>query len=73
MFQVKEAKTLFDHGALKGWYLDQYNDEWILYLETKKDGDHQLYCSRGDLRYFKTVDFAVKVVKSIGFDVSRLR
>jgi len=72
MVILKNAKMLFDNGSFKGWHLDKHFDEWYLILETKKDGDYILYTNRGEIRYFANIDSAVRIVESIGFDVSRL-
>jgi len=72
MVQVKDAKMLFDNGSFKGWHLDKHFDHWYLVLKTKKTGDEVLYTNRGEIRYFANIDSAVRIVESIGFDVSRL-
>lgn len=70
--RVKDAKMLFDQGSILGWHLDNFHDEWVLYLKMKKGGEQQLYGHRGDLRYFKSLDAGVSAVRAIGFEVSSL-
>jgi len=69
---LKDAKMLFEQGAIVGWHLDAIYNEWVLYLKMIDRKEKQLYSHTGNIRYFKTVNAGISAVQAIGFEVSSL-
>ena len=64
---IKEARLLFQAGALKEPVIRKTQGGWIAVLEGKHPLNPALETARGPIRVFKTADAAIETLFEVGF------